>query len=131
MIKIVPLKCSDCIFCRAVIVDKNFDLHKNYNGESWSNSHMHSDQSFLFIFNKCQVLEQKQKHSCYPGGHLNNSFVHMRDQRNVKEGLFKFFEAKCNSCEERLGVKMCLFLRKRVLLDSIKERLGSFYQTPP
>ena len=31
-----------------------------------------------------------------------------------------FFEAKHDSCESRLGVKMCLFLRKRVLLDSIK-----------
>ena len=52
------------------------------------------------------------------GGHSNNSVVHMHDQRNVKKGLF--FEAKRDSRESRLGVKMCLFLRKRVLLDSIK-----------
>ena len=34
-----------------------------------------------------------------------------------KKGLF--FEAKHDSCDSRLGVKMGLFLRKRVLLDSI------------
>ena len=52
------------------------------------------------------------------GGHSNYGAVHMHDQRNTKKGLF--FEAKCDSHESRLGVKMCLFLRKRVLLDSIK-----------
>ena len=60
------------------------------------------------------------------GDHLNNSVVHMRDQRNTKKGLF--FEAEHDSRESRLGVKMCLFLRKRVLLDSIKGRLGSFFK---
>ena len=50
-----------------------------------------------------------------PVGHSNNSVVHMCDQRNMKKGLF--FEAGRDS---RLGVKMCLFLRKSVLLDSIK-----------
>ena len=35
------------------------------------------------------------------------------------------FEAERDS---RLGVKMCLFMRKPVLLDSIKEHLGSFFR---
>ena len=39
-----------------------------------------------------------------------------------------FFETKCDS---QLGVKMCLFLRKRAFLDSIKERLGVIFLTPP
>ena len=43
----------------------------------------------------------------------NNSVVHMHDQKNMKKGLF--FEAER---ESHLGVKLCLFLRKRVLLDS-------------
>ena len=55
--------------------------------------------------------------------------VHMHDQRNTKKGLF--FEAKRDLHESRLGVKMYLFLRKRVLLDSIKERLGVIFQTVP
>ena len=54
-----------------------------------------------------------------PGGdHLNNSVVHMRDQRNAKKGLF--VEAEHDLPKSRLGVEMCLFLRKRVLLNSIK-----------
>ena len=32
--------------------------------------------------------------------------------------------------ESRLVVKMCLFFRKRVLLDSIKGHLGVIFQTP-
>ena len=66
------------------------------------------------------------------GDHLNNSVVHMHDQRNVTKGLF--FEAERNSRELRLGVKMCLFMRKRVLLVSIKGHFGSFlklHQTCP
>ena len=42
-----------------------------------------------------------------------------------------FFEAKRDSCESRLGVKMCLFVRKRVLLDSFTGRLGVNFQTLP
>ena len=64
-----------------------------------------------------------------PGGHSNYSAVHMRDQRNAKKGLF--FVTKRDSRESRLGVKMCLFLGKRVLLDSIKGRLGVIFQTSP
>ena len=40
-----------------------------------------------------------------------------------------FFEAERDSRESRLGVKMCLFMRKRVILDSIKGRLGSFFNS--
>ena len=40
-------------------------------------------------------------------GHSDNDVVHMHDQRNVQKGLF--FEAKRDM---RLGVKMCLLLRK-------------------
>ena len=46
-----------------------------------------------------------------------------------KKGLF--FEAKRDSRESRLGVKMCLFSTKRVLLDSIKGRLGVIFQIQP
>ena len=60
------------------------------------------------------------------GNHLNDSVVHMRNQRNAKKGLF--FEAEHDSRESRLGVKMCLFMTKRVLLDSIKGRLWSFFE---
>ena len=45
-------------------------------------------------------------------GHPHNSVVHMRDQKNAKK-----------------GVKMRLFLRKRVLLDSIKGCLGVIFET--
>ena len=63
------------------------------------------------------------------GGHSNNSVVHMHDQRNRKKGLF--FEARRDSHESRLGVKMYLFSRKRVLMDSMKRCLGVIFQTPP
>ena len=63
------------------------------------------------------------------GGHSNYSAVHMRDQRNAKKWLF--FEAKRDSRESRLGVKMCPVLRKRVFLDPSKVRLGIIFQTPP
>ena len=46
------------------------------------------------------------------GGHSYNSVVHMK---NAKKRVI--FYAKCHSHELLLGVKMCLFLRKRVLLD--------------
>ena len=49
----------------------------------------------------------------------------MYDQRNVKKGLF--FEAKWDSCESRLGIKMRLFLRK----ESFYILLGVIFQTPP
>ena len=62
-------------------------------------------------------------------GHSNNSVVHMGHQRNVKKELF--FEAKHDTRELRLGVNMCLFLRKRVLLDSIKGRVGVIFQILP
>ena len=62
------------------------------------------------------------------GGHLNCSVAHMRDQSNMKKGLF--LEAKCNLRELQLEVKMCIFFRKRVLLDSIKGRLGVIFKTP-
>ena len=39
-----------------------------------------------------------------------------------------FFEAEQDSRESQLGVKMCLFLRKKVPLDSIKGRLGVIFQ---
>ena len=56
------------------------------------------------------------------GGHQNNSVVHMHDQRNAKKGLFFRLNAiRANQ------VKMCLFLRKRVLLDSIKGCLGVIF----
>ena len=58
----------------------------------------------------------------------NKSVVNMRNQRNGKKGLF--FEAKRDLRESRLGVKMCLFLRKRVLLDSTKGSLGVVFQIP-
>ena len=48
-----------------------------------------------------------------PGGHSNTNAVHMPDQRNATKGLF--LKAKCDSRKLRLGVKMCLFSRKRVL----------------
>ena len=64
-----------------------------------------------------------------PGGHSNNSVVHMLDKRNAKKGLF--FEAKRNSRKLRLGIKICLFLRERVLLDSLKGHLGVSFQIPP
>ena len=72
------------------------------------------------------------KDKLVPEDHLNNSVVHMRDQRNAKKGLF--FEADRDWRESGLGVKMCLFMRKRILLDSIKGCLGSFlklHQTCP
>ena len=53
----------------------------------------------------------------------------MRDQRNAKKRLL--FDTKCDSRESRLGVKMCLFFEKRVLLDSVKGRLGVLFQTSP
>ena len=53
----------------------------------------------------------------------------MHDQRNTKKWLF--FEAQRDQRESRLGVKMCLFLRKRVILDSTKGRLGVIFQIPP
>ena len=53
-----------------------------------------------------------------PGGHLNNYVVDMRDKRNAKKELF--FGYKRDSRESCLGVKMSLFLRERVLLDSIR-----------
>ena len=59
-------------------------------------------------------------------GASNKSVVHMLDQRSVKKGLF--FEAKL---KQQLGVKMCPFLRKKVLLDSTKECLGVIFQTLP
>ena len=40
------------------------------------------------------------------------------------------FEAKRDSRESRLGVKICLFRRKKVLFDSVKGRLGVIFQTP-
>ena len=64
--------------------------------------------------------------SCKPGGHTNNSVVHMRDQRNTKKkGGFETWRAN----RDRSGVKMCLFLRKGVLLDSINGRLGVIFWT--
>ena len=39
-----------------------------------------------------------------------------------------FFEAERDSRESWLGDKMCLFMRKRVILDSIKGCLGSFFK---
>ena len=53
----------------------------------------------------------------------------MRDQRNSKKGLL--FEAKRDLCESRFGSKCAYFLRKRVLLDSIKMHLGVIFQAPP
>ena len=53
----------------------------------------------------------------------------MCNQRNAKKGLF--FEAKRDSHESHLEVKMCLFFRKRVLFDSIKGHLGVIFRTPP
>ena len=53
----------------------------------------------------------------------------MGNQRNRKKGLF--FEAKHDLHESQLGVKMCLYLRKRVLLDSIKGCLGVVFQSLP
>ena len=60
------------------------------------------------------------------GGHSDNSVVHMRDQSNAEKGLFS--EAKHDPCKLRLGVKMGLILRKRVLFDSIKGRLGIIFK---
>ena len=52
-----------------------------------------------------------------PGGHSNNSVIHMRDQRNMKKGLFLRLNAIRGN--RIYGLKMRPFLRKRVLLDSI------------
>ena len=38
-----------------------------------------------------------------PGDHLNNSVVHMRDQRNEKKGCF--FEAERDSRERRTTIR--------------------------
>ena len=65
---------------------------------------------FKFMF-KFKFIVSVEQHKFYQGGrHWNTSIVHMRDQRNVKKGLF--FETKRDSRESRLGVKMCLFSRK-------------------
>ena len=55
--------------------------------------------------------------------------MHMRDQKNMIKGLF--LEAKHDLLELRLGVKMWLFLRKKVLLDPIEGHLGVIFHTPP
>ena len=60
---------------------------------------------------------------------MNNSVVHMCDQRNTKKGLF--FEAESDLRDSRFGDKMCHFSTKRVLLDSIEGRLGVIFQTGP
>ena len=75
------------------------------------------------------------------GCHLNNSVVHKRPEKHEKGFfiflffyfiyLFIFFKAKRDSRKSRLGVKMYLFLRKGVLLDSFKGRLGVILQTCP
>ena len=57
------------------------------------------------------------------GGQLNISVVHMGDQRNAKKGLF--VRVKRDLRESRLGVKIFLFWRKRVLYDFVKGRFGS------
>ena len=73
-----------------------------------------------------QTLEFGYEAPPPPRDHLNNSVVHLRDQRNMKKGLC--FEAELDLRESRLGVEMCVFMRKRVLLDSIKGCLGSFFK---
>ena len=60
------------------------------------------------------------------GGHSNTSVAHMHDQK--KKGMF--FEAKRDSQELRLQVKIYLFSEKGYFLDPIREHLGVIFQTP-
>ena len=72
------------------------------------------------------VIHGVVNHGPGGGGHSNN-VVHMHDQRNTKRGLF--FCPKHDLY--KFGVKMCLFLIKRVFLESIKVHLEVIFQTPP
>ena len=40
---------------------------------------------------RCNLLLSPSTKASNPRGHSNTSVVHMRDQRNVKKGLFLFF----------------------------------------
>ena len=62
-----------------------------------------------------EVAHRLMHHPGGGGDYLNNSVVHMREQRNTNKGWFS--EAKRKS-GLGLGVKR-LFLRKRAFLDSI------------
>ena len=58
----------------------------------------------------------------YPGASQKIVLYTQVTKETQKRGCF--FQTKCDSCESRLKVKMCIFLRKKVFLDSIKGRIG-------
>ena len=79
-------------------------------------------QDLLYVF-------QRKKLLYYPGGsRIIVFYTHARPKKHEK-GLF--FEAERDWHETRLGVKMCQFLKKRVIFDSIKGCLWVIFQTLP
>ena len=61
---------------------------------------------------KEQMLLCIQCHSL-PLGHLNTNVVHMSDQRNTQKKMIVFYDTEQDSRELQLGVRMCLFSRKK------------------
>ena len=105
-------------------------------------THTKSDQSestnfkHHAVFHAC-LLSFVQKHLTSSLGLKNKCFVVLSNFLGVSRGraLWSWYcthawPEKCNFHESRLGFKMCLFSRKRVLFDSIRECLGVIFQAP-
>ena len=54
---------------------------------------------------------------------VDGQYTHTRPEKRERRVVFFRLSP--------LGVKMCLFLRKRIILNSIKGHLGVIFQTPP